>query len=437
MFHVEQYLAWPAALLCAAAAAEQAYTPLPLSGDSEPAALECNLGLQDTLMGDHELAAHHFTNALKHDENCALARCGSILLDKDAEDYAQRLNELQRLLENYTPTPAEALFINSLLKLACNEVNGAAADFRQHAEQHRNDVASTCWAVSLLHLTGKTKQAAELADEALARHPGEVMLLYLRGAVEETADSVSDQALHCAQAAAILMRDSAQAEILYGKLLFKRGYTARSIQHFHVARQYARRDMLKAGNTCTCTYLLAGLNEATALSCSGRDKEALALRRNMNAEKIAAFSPEAAVLYQWETATLPLRSLIHDSKLSSSAVKAAVLVARRIQTDDKLYGYYIQCLEECLLARCTKNSLQAESRIASAKLMLKHLNDAPAQRDMRAVVMQRAKYAAAQAIASAQSQLYRDDSQAWYENIDVPADAAGRYLLPIVPRGTK
>ena len=436
MFHVEQWCALPAALLCSAAAAEQAYNPLPLSTDSAPAALECNLGLQSTLLGDHERAAFHFSQALEQDANCALARAGGILLDKESPDYTQRLDALQKLLESYTPTPAEALFINSLLKLACNEVNGAAADFLAQADQHPNDVASACWAISLLNLAGNHQEAAKLADRTLQRHPGEVMLLYLRAAAEETADRVSDRALFCAQAAAILMQDSVPAEMLYGKLLAKRGYTTQAARHFHAASQYARRDMLEQGGACTCTYLTAGLNEATVLCAAGRDKEALALRRAMNAEKFSAFSPDAAVLHQWETATLPLRSLIYAQKLSLADIKAAVNVARMQGKDNPLYQNYIQALQDCLLARCGKDKFQAEALIAEAKLMLKHLDDAPTRQGIRAVTLQRAKYALAQAIAAAQSLLYRDNSRTWYDTITIPADAVGRCLPPIVPRGT-
>lgn len=436
MFHVEQYLLLPAALLCLAPAAEQAYNPLPLSGDSEPAALECNLGLQCTLLGDQERASFHFNRALEHDANCALARCGTILLNKGADNYKQRLDELQEILDTYTPTPPEALFINSLLKLACNEVNGAAADFRKQADQHPNDIAAACWAISLLHLTNRDQEALPFAENALERHPGEVMLLYLRGAVEETTDNVSDKALYCAQAAAILMRDSAQAELLYGKLLSKRGDASQAISHFHVARKLAHRDMLEAGGICTYTYLAAGLNEATALCSAGRNKEALCLRRSMNAETFAAYSPDAAILHQWETATLPLRSLVYAADITPSAIAAAMKVAQTEAKDSALYQDYLQALQKSLQARCTKNKFQAEAAIAEAKLALKHLNDAPTQTGMHAVVLQRAKYACALAIAAAQTQLYKDTDQTWYDNIDTPADAIGRCLPPIVPHGT-
>lgn len=436
MFHVEQSLLVPAALLCMAAANEQVYNPLPLSSDSEPAALECNLGLQDTLMGEHELAAAHFRKAMELDATCALAQCGSILLNRNSQDYTKRLDELQQLLQGYVPTPAEALFINSLLKLACNEVNGAAADFRQQAEQHPNDVAAACWAIHLLHLAGHTSEATELADRTLERHPGEVMLLYLRGAVEETAQEVSDKALYCAQAAAILMRDSAQAELLYGKLLSKREFSSQSVKHFHVARQWAKRDMQASGGTCSYTYLAAGLSEATELYSCRRDKEALALRRSMNTEKFAAYSPDAAVLHQWEISTLPLRSLVYADNITLSAINAAMKVAQGAAKDDALYQNYLQALQKCLQARCTRDKFQAEADIAEAKLMLKHLNDAPAQSGIHAVVLQRAKYACALAIAAAQTQLYQDSGREWYDNIDTPFDAVGRYLPPIVPRGT-
>lgn len=436
MFHMEQCLFMPYALLCMASAAEQAYNPLPLSGDSEPAALECNLGLQDMLMGNQELASLHFSRALEHDTSCALACSGIILLNKDSKDYTRYLNELHELLQGYIPTPPEALFINSLLKLACNEINGAAADFRLQAEQHPNDVAATCWAISLLHLSGKVEEAISMADCALQRHPGEVMLLYLRGSVEETCPDVSDKALFCAQAAAILIRDSAQAKLMYGKLLYKRRFTVQAIQQFHMARKLAYRDMLEAGGTCTYAYLATGLNEATALCNAGRNKEALSLRRSMNAETFYAYSPDAAVLHQWETATLPLRSLVNTADISPSAIAAAMKVAQTQSKDSELYQYYLQALQKSLQARCTKDKFQSEAAIAEAKLALKHLNDAPRQVGMHAVVLQRAKYACALAIAAAQTQLYKDTDQTWYANIDVPADAIGRYLPPIVPRGT-
>ena len=436
MFHVEQYLLLLAALLCTATAAEQAYNPLPLSGDSEPAALECNMGLQSTLLGDHERAAFYFNRALEQDADCALARAGAILLEKESPDYTQRLDELQELLGSYIPTPAEALFINSLLKLACNEVNGAAADFLAQADKHPNDVASACWAISLLNLAGNHQEAAKLADRTLQRHPDEIMLLYLRGAVEETAAHVSDKALFCAQAAAILMRDSAPAELLYGKLLSKRGYAGQAVRHFHVARKLAHRDMQECGGTCSYTYLAAGLSEATELCGIGRKKEALALRRSMNAETFATCSPDAAVLHQWEVATLPLRSLVYAADITPSSVAAAMKVAQAQSKESALYQNYLQALQKSLLARCTRDKFQAEAAIAEAKLFLKHLNDAPTQVGMHAVVLQRAKYACALAIAAARTQLYKDTDQTWYDNIDVPADAVGRCLPPIVPRGT-
>ena len=50
MFHVEQSLVAATCLVWVAAAAEP-YNPIVLSTESETAALECNLGLQDTLLG--------------------------------------------------------------------------------------------------------------------------------------------------------------------------------------------------------------------------------------------------------------------------------------------------------------------------------------------------------------------------------------------------
>lgn len=439
MFHVEQSLMAAASLVWVVAAAEPC-NPVVLAGESEQAALECNLGLQDTLMGYRESATRHFRQALEADESCALAQCGLILLERDTDNYRERLESLQSQLANYTPTPAEAFFLNTLLKLACNEVNGAAEDFRNQAEHHRNDIAATCWAVSLLHLAGKADEAVQLADAALQAHPSEVMLLYLRAAVEETGEEVSDRALHCAQAAAILLHDSAQAELLYGKLLLKRGYHTQSCAHFHEARRLARQDMKSMDETGSYTYLAAGLGEATALLSAGRTKEALALRRAMNAEKLPAYSAEAAILHQWEVLTLPLRSLILEPSVTTSGVKAAVQAAGK---HDALYREYVQCLDNVLQARCTNNKFEAEALIATAKLHLKHLVDAPRQQDLNAVVLQRAKYACAMAIAAAQTHLYRDTDNTWFASIEPLPDALGRYLPPvvpphtIVPRGTK
>ena len=441
MFHVEQSLVAATCLVWVAAAAEP-HNPIVLSTESETAALECNLGLQDTLLGERESASYHFQKALAADDTCALARCGLILLNHRAPDYSQRLDELQQLISTYTPTPAEALFINSLLKLACNEVNGAAADFRQQAEQHRNDVAAASWAVSLLHIGGKTDEARTLADAFLQLHPSEPMLLYLRGAVEETVDEVSDTALHCAQAAAILMRDCSTAELLYAKLLHKRELLTQSCIHFHMARKLAQKEMQAIGGTATYTYLNAGLGEASVLLTAGRTTEARQLRRAMNAEKFSAYSEDAAILHQWETSTLPLRSLVFEPKITRATIQSAVDAAGDGQ-GDKVFQEYMQCLTEALYARCAPNKFEAESNIANAKLCLKHLEDAPHRTDLNAVVLQRAKHACRIAIAAAQTQLYGDTHGTWYGGIDKEPEAIGRLLPPIVPgraivpRGTK
>lgn len=441
MFHVEQSLVAATCLVWVVAATEP-YNPIVLATESETAALECNLGLHDTLLGERESASYHFQNALAADDTCALARCGLVLLECHAPDYTQRLDELQQLISTYTPTPAEALFINSLLKLACNEVNGAAADFQKQAELHRNDVAAACWAVSLLHIVGKTNEARTLADAFLKLHPSEPMLLYLRGAVEETTDDVSDTALHCAQAAAILMRDCATAELLYAKLLYKRGLLTQSCIHFHMARKLAQKEMQDIGGTATYTYLNAGLGEASILLTVGLTNEARQLRRAMNAEKLSAYSEDAAILRQWETATLPLRSLVFEPKITRATIQAAVDAAGDGQ-GDKVFQEYVQCLTETLYTRCAPNKFEAESNIANAKLYLKHLEDAPRRTDLNAVVLCRAKYACRIAIAAAQTQLYGDTDGTWYGGIDKEPDAIGRLLPPIVPdraivpRGTK
>lgn len=441
MFHVEQFFAAAASLIWVAAAAEPC-NPIILATESETAALECNLGLQDTLLGERESAAQHFRNSLAADETCALAHCGLILLERNAPDYAQRLDKLQQLIATYPATPAEALFINSLLKLACNEVNGAAADFQKQAEQHRNDVSAACWAISLLQLCNKTDDARELADTFLRMHSGEPMLLYLRAAVEETADEVSDTALQCAQIAAILMRNTAPAELLYAKLLAKRGLLAQSCIHFHMARKLAKQDMQAIGGKATYTYLNAGLGEATSLLSAGRTEEARQLRRAMNAETLPGCSEDAAILRQWETSTLPLRSLIFEPKPTRATIQSAVQTAKAAKGDD-VFQEYVKCLAESLNARNASNKFETESRIANAKLCLKHIEDAPRRYDLQAVVLQRAKYACRVAIAAAQTQLYGDTHGNWYDMIEPGQDAIGRLLPPvvppraIVPRGTK
>lgn len=432
MFHMEQICAFAAAVAgLAAAAAPQ--LPVPLAGDNPTAALECNLGLENALTGYTEQAAWHFSRALAADPACALALCGSILVDKGEKDYSTRLQDLHALLEQYTPTPPETFYLNTLLKLACNETNGAAQDFSAHAEQYRRDAAAACWACMLLHLSGNTQHAINQADSALLRHASEPLLLYTRAALEDTADHVSNTALECAQAAAILMPESAMAQLLYARLLFTRGCLPESCAYFHVAHKLARQDDAARGGQRSYCSVLAGLGEATALAAAGRHEEALALRRSMNADHQAPCSTEAALLYRWETQTLPLRSLILRDKVKKEEINAAVDAARPGKEKDA-YANYVACLREALLAANTRDKFTAESLVASARLRLKHLEEARPVSGLHAVLLRRAHYACARALARAQAHMYPDSADIWESSVPPCPQAPGRWLMPAVPQ---
>lgn len=274
-------------------------------------------GWQALLMADDELARALFSAALEKDAEAMMPRCG-LLLSGDRSQSAAMEEQLQEAHLN----PAEVFYVETFLKLLENDLEGAAQDFTQRAQQYRADFFAGYWGILLNHYSGHDDRAMELWKQMIARAPEDAALLYLRALLEESqkGSNISDEALQSVKRCIELQPASAAATCLYGHLLFRSGKIEQSAPVFEAAQRKADGVLFYA----------AALYRATALWCAGQDQASLDLRRELNAAMKLTAAPQndAEALWRWEVNTLPLRILVRRKELPTAAeIRLAVKAA--------------------------------------------------------------------------------------------------------------
>ncbi len=298
---------------------------MPLAIENTEVKQRIEQGMVDMLLGWEEMARIHYARAIECGSSTGntslMAYCGMMIMSTTAgEKEANRILLLEHI-EKVPATPVELFYLNTFIKLASGDVRGAAEDFATRAEQYKRDTFSALWACMLCHcveegydITGRPnpyqQKALELAGALYTANPDNALVCYVRAYIEEAAPQVSTEALEAAQKAVQAMPQHPMPALLYGHLLYRCERAEEAIPYFHKAVELAENAEIPAGEARLKT--IAALYESTALWSARKTKEALAMRRSMNADKPSRdeLNDPANVLYRWETNTLPLRILV-------------------------------------------------------------------------------------------------------------------------------
>ncbi len=452
-------------LLHPLAVAESSAPPLiAMASDHEECRTQVQNGIRDLLMSWDEMARVHFHSAVQHDGSNALARCGLMLTEGAT---AEHRDALEQILSDDPPlTPPEAALLSTWLRLMQGGAIGAGEEFADRATQYRNDTLSACWAIRLLHdrydeIGSKPlphqERAREIARQLYARRAQDPLIAYLRGWIEESAPTVSDEALGAAGAAAETMPEHPSAQLLYGHLLFRRGDYQQALPYLHraaesaaVARQNVPHGTFcPSGNTAETApiwplELRAKLYESTVLWLSGQKRDSLLLQRDLlrlaqQSEEQVTHSPAAALLH-WEARTLALRLLMLSPQLPTDAqIKAATDAASGISRKDSL-NHLRDCLRFCLVARqraAAGKQAQALRCIQSAENSMKQLlasfSNVAGEAPYLLSCHQRAQEACQLAILAAKAAAYSETAEIWLQSLRHAQRPASLLMPPVLP----
>lgn len=460
MFHVEHktLLLWAVSIL--SGTAQLAATPvasspescliLPLATTNRESAACVASGMQELLLGDNEAAGQYFARAIDRDENPSpLAYIGLYMTQGDAA----ALDALTQRLDSLPVTPPEAFYLESLLLLVQRDIDGAQEAFSARAERYRADLFSACWAVQLLHYREQgyiadggiqpyQQQALEQASALYRRYPDNPIVCYQRALVEENAPIVSDEALAAARRAVELLPDHPTVSHLLGHLLYKRGDYEEAARVFHSVWEMATQQQKEI------VALQARLYESVALWSAGKDKEALAIRRELNAMPLTGDSSSTRNIFLiWESHTLPLRILVLRAKApQQSEINAAVRTAipdKNVQQDNAdAYQVGVLCLQDALRARslaAQKKKQDALAALQSAEsrlcIMEKGRGEFLRKHPYLLTPWERLHDACVIAVNTARAELYPSTSETWREHVQsTSAKPSDMQLPPCVPQ---
>ncbi len=418
-------------------------------------------GLQDILLGWDESAYCRFCAAVDADPGCALAHLGKLLTSSTTPSAAE-IDTLRKLIrDDLAMTPAESALVSTGLILLAGDRNSAAREFRQRIVKWRADTLSACWAVLLLHdgyeesgnpRTGQ-KHAMELIQQLWLKHrcnhPCSAIVCYLRALVEETAPTVSEEALQSAQYAAQLLPHHPSPQLLYGHLLLRSGRVHDSIEHFRKAAELAAKLRVAQGSApdeppyVWPLEMRAHLYEATALWMDGQFDAALAARRRMNAWPLSQeqLMTQGGSLIRWEANTLPLRILVLRPELpTQSEINAAVKAATPnppLENDAVLHVR--DCLRFALVAKLRAKAgrdSEASRCIQAAEKSCALLREAEesARRAGALSSWLRACEACDIAINAAKAAAYDSTSEIWEQNLRRAARPTSLLMPPVIPQ---
>lgn len=372
---------------------QKSSTPLPCPALNLPLAINdaevkayIESGMLDLLLGWEEHARVQFTHAISKGaatENTSLmAYCGMMLaVDKMGEKDANRLILLENL-EKIPGTPVEIFYLNTFIKLIGGDVKGAAADFEERANRYKRDTFSALWACMLYHCSeigydvlgepnSAQAKALQMASALYAQYPEDALVCYVRAYIEEGAPKVSQEALEAAHKAVEGLAGHPMPHLLYGHLLYRSERVEEAILHLHKAVELSENSEIKPEHQRL--QMIARLYESTALWSARKTKEALAMRRAMNAQPLnrQALDEAAVVLQRWETATLPLRILVlRVTPPDVSDIRAAAAAATpkpALEGEDAVL-HVRDCLRAALYARARVKQNDMDSAQKSLKL---------------------------------------------------------------------
>ncbi len=383
-----------------------------------------------------------------------------LMLTSDEIPNADARTALQTAITNdLAMTPAESALVSTGLILLSGDRSAAAQEFQERIKTWRADLLSACWAVLLLHdgydETGKPLRGQERALQLIqelwlkhrANHPCSAIVCYLRALMEETAPTVSEDALQSAMHAANLLPNHPSPQLLLGHLLVRSGRVHESIPYFKKAVTLARAMRVAQGSPAEeLPYdwpleLRARLYEATALWMDGQFDAALKARRSMNKLTIdhSQMSKPGAILAHWEARTLPLRVLVLRPKVPyDGEIRAAAKVATSQLKDDPVH-HVRECIRFCLVARQRAHAskrTQAVKCIEAAEKAYNQLIECQeaAQQGRALSSWARACEACVIAINAAKAATYTSTSEIWEDNYRRAARPSSLLMPPIIPQ---
>lgn len=431
---------------------------LPLANSNELVQSETELGYTDLLLGWEEQACMHFAKAIEEGERagepCLMAYCGMMLAvpERGAKDAARLA-----LLENIDvvgATPIELFYINSFLKLLEGDIAGAAKDFDARATKYRRDAFSRCWAIMLLHcadvgydMLGRPQEnqarALALAEEQYRNASRNGLYCYLRAYIEESAPTVSEEALHAASCAVQMMPEHPMPALLYGHLLYKNRQGVLAIQHLSRASELSSHADIPVGRNRL--RILSALYEATALWTHGDRAKAAAAEKMLLTKPINQLpehSPEG-VLIRWEAHSFLLRKyILSPQKLDAKALRTMLKELPTIpKTEDKeALLHYRECLKAALYACARMQNGDKQHAQQSLKLAKEELLAFEETRDAvfrlgaeYYTPWQRAKEACEIAVLFAGAEVFPDPGQFWKTVMDSTVRPATMLMPPVLP----
>lgn len=413
--------------------------------ENQEAKRQLNLGLQNCLLGYQEKARHHFSEALKADNNCLLAHVGMLMVYPSGSDnYKLHLQQVNLLVDNAILTPAEEWYLSAFLQYIMGDVPGAAKAFHKRASHYRRDLMAACWDILLNHYAAE--QGGDIisrADKLIRLFPDNGPAHFCRAILDEYSPKPSQNALKSAQKAVKLLPRSAPAHQLLGHLLSLTGKHKDAIKLYQKAQQLSTDDLSTIELCHAATNRISALSEASSYWQNGNKIDALKRSMALTRQIPKQINPgnEGDILLHWEARTLPLRLLVlQPTAPAGAAINAA---AKACNAPD---GDPVHIVQQCLVAAIQTRSLADAGRFSvaaqtlqKAENYLAHLQRESHEMSHRGGITntcyKRALRACQAALYRAKVSLYPDSSHIWQPYLDEQlAIPESRLLPPILPQ---
>lgn len=422
---------------------------LPLASEYSDTSRETALGYEFLLYGDETKAQQHLSVAHSIDPSSPLPLLGLSLLSHDPARRTAHLDLLRKEMAQTQATPVEAFYCSAFLELLDGKTTKAAQEFAKRSTQYARDHFSAAWAILLLHycncdtdaegnFLSEHQEALKRAEQFYDSVGKEVPpACYLRAIVEESQAEVSKTALDAACRFAEQMPNSPIAQNLYAHLLFKSGHFSDAARYFHKAYTMA------SHGENELLALRARLYESVALWCSKNDKEALRIRRELNALNYSAETlDEKNIFFAWESHTLPLRLLVLRETLPTlSELRAALNAATPANNKHIVIEEAARCIADTLEARIAFHSgkrSQAISILSKAEKKFQQWEHHEAKLDSLLLLtpFKRLHSACVIAINKAKAELYASSSDTWNDNVNssIRQSYSNSHLAPVIPQ---
>lgn len=459
------------------------FVDIPQIHDSQRAAHLTNMALQELLLGDQTQAYHLLLLAIAVEPDSVLARA-ALLATRQVTNEAEQLKHLQAIqayiAESGILTPAEESLVPWLLDLSRGQNNNALKKIQTHTERFRNDTYSRCWEILLLHYASngynilghaapEQAKAEELSRTLYEAKPDDALACYIRALVEEGRPSPTAEACEASKAAAKLLPHHTLTQQLCAHLLFRAGEYGSALKYLQAAAACAKASISqqstwqnesggqdgRAGEltgSLSERWILLRLYESSLYTTLNEEKQALALRRELNAiplktDETSKQQPQQ-ILLRWEAHTLPLRVLFAPgTPLTPSRIKAAYKTATLppeaciTSNEHHALNTVRDCLEsslQAILHARAKRTAKTQEYLKLAESYAEHLHSlAPttvsSASPLLARYLTRQMEACTVAIALAQSQLHPEQADIWQDAIRDATRAPSVLMPPVMP----